>query len=273
MTEQMPTPEELRLNVIKQDLTKYGEENKLRGLEGRIQRGLDPAGMLAVKETRVKMEKVAEALGASIEDVVKLTNELHVGAIWNNADKLAKGEDLAVETWMTAAEITTAGREKEGDLSGQDFIKDLERVNKLLDEALANPEKFALRAKKSLIDSSKEQFLIEDGVPVSEQDAGFLAMAVDGYKAGIVRDKDGNLFVGANELDYNVLESMGLKAVEKERRGRMATIYVDDNGNNVVVKLYPGLALLEKSETNPADMKIAKELVRTGEAKAKESSK
>jgi hypothetical protein len=269
--ENMPTPEELRLNAIKQDLTTYGEENKLRGLEGRIQRGLDPAGMLAVKETRIKLEKVAEALGASMEDVIKLTNELHVGAIWNNADKLAKGDDPAVETWMTAAEITTAGKEKEGDLSEQEFIKDLERVQELLDEAMANPEEFALRAKKSLVDSSKEQFSIsEDGVPVSELDSGFLAMAINGYKAGIVKDKDWNLFVGANELDYNVLESMGLKAVEKERRGRMATIYVDDKGNNVVVKLYPGLALLEKGEASPASVKIAKELVRTGEVKSKE---
>jgi len=158
--------EKFNLEEIKDELVKYGEENKLRGLEGRTQRGLDPAGILAVKETMGKIEKVAEALGAKVEDVIKLTNELHIGAIWDKADELAKGENSDIKVWMVAADVTTHEKEKEGDLEKEEFIEDYKRVNKLLDEAIADSQGFAKRAKENLVDSSKKQFKIEGDVPV-----------------------------------------------------------------------------------------------------------
>ncbi len=259
--ETVKSPEQLRVEQIKNQLQEYGEENKLQGLEGRIQRGLDPAGMLAVEETRTKVEKVAEALGASMEDVIKLTNELHTGAIWDKADILAEGKDPAVKTWMSTAEVTVSGKEEEGDISEQEFIQDLTRVNNLLDEAINDPEEFAGKAKGKLIDRSKEQFTMDEDVPVSEVDAGFLAMAVNGHKSGIV-EQGGLMFVGSKELDFSVLESMGLKEEEKEDRGRMATFYVNGEGEDVVKKLYGGFAIVLNG-----DKEVAKGLARTGERK------
>jgi hypothetical protein len=248
--------------AITEQLKAFGEKYKLRGLEGRVQRGLDPAGMLAVEETRKKLETIAQSLGAKPEVVVNLTNELHVGAIWKNADALANGGDPNMQAWMVAGEVTVRGKEKEGDLSDEEFVLDLERVNRLLDEAVADPKGFAEKARTNLITHSKEQFKVEDGVPISELDEGFLAMAVNGYHSGIVKDKDGLLFVGANDLDYGSLEQMGLKMTQREDRGRQATFYTDSSGKDVVKKLYPGFAIVLTG-----DMETAKQLARTGEEK------
>src|SRR3989344_1416614 len=103
-------------------------------------------------------------------------------------------------------------------------------------------------------------FEFDDDVPVSGLDSGFLAMAVNGHKAGIVKDKAGLLFVGANELNY---ESLGLRAEVKEDRGRQVTFYVDEEGNDVVKKLYPGFAIVLNG-----DLEVAKKLARSGMKKA-----
>lgn len=244
-----------RIEGIKQQLMAYGEKHQLRGLEGRVQRGLDPAGILAVQETRAKVEALVQKLGVNLEAVEKLTDQLHVGAIWNNADALAKGEDASIQAWMALAEITTSGKEMEGDLSEEEFLADTERVKGLLEQAVADTEQFVAQAKENLINSSKKQFEVVDGVAVSEQDSGFLAAAVNGFKSGVVKDKNGLLFVGANELDF---DSLGLTKVEREDRGRMATFYQNEAGEDVVKKLYGGFGIVLTG-----DMAVANKLAKT----------
>ncbi len=244
---------------IQSDLKNYGEKYGLRGLEGRLQRGLDPAGLLATQITREKLETIGRALGAKMGEVITFVNELHVGGIWQNAEKLAAGKDKEVMMWLLMAHVTDEGKRSEGELDQKDFVVDLLRENKLLDEAVKNPEKFAAQAKEILIEKSKEDFEIEDGVPVSDVDNGFLAMAMNGYKSGITRDNEGLLFVGANNLDYDILKNLGLKPIGKEGRGRKVVVYVDKNGNEIVKKLYRGFAIVLSK-----DMEIAKTLARTG---------
>ena len=67
---------------------------------------------------------------------------------------------------MVATDVTTHAKEKEGDLEKEEFIEDYKRVNKLLDEAIADSQGFAKCAKENLVDSSKKQFKIEGDVPV-----------------------------------------------------------------------------------------------------------
>jgi len=248
-----------KIEQIKNQLKAYGEQNGLRGLEGRIQRGLDPAGMLAVEETRNKIEKISGALGASINNVVGLTNELHQGAIWDKADILAKGDDSAIKVWMIMAEATIAGKGTEGDISEDEFILDLVRISKLLDEAVSDPSGFVNMAREDLINRSKEKFEIDDGVPFSGDDDGFIAMAINGYKSGVV-EQGGLFYVGANELNFDILKTLGLSEEEREDRGRMATFYVNNTGESVVKKLYKGFAIVLNG-----DKEIAKELAKTGE--------
>ncbi len=66
-------------------LVKYGEEHGLPGLDGRLLRGLDPAGMLAVDETRAIVQ---EKVGNSYDALLQLSNEFDSGAIWKYAEKL-----------------------------------------------------------------------------------------------------------------------------------------------------------------------------------------
>ena len=107
-----------KIASIQQSLVAYGQAHNLRGLEGRIKRGLDPAGMLAVPGTRSKLEGIANAIGADMKAVDQLTAELHVGAIWNKADSLAKCEDPNVQLWMIAAEATS----EKGDLNEEEIL-------------------------------------------------------------------------------------------------------------------------------------------------------
>lgn len=244
-----------RISEAKEQLIEYGERHKLQGLEGRIQRGLDPAGMLAIKETRSKIEQLAQNLGVDLEAVEKLTNELHIGAIWNNASALAKGEDAVIRLWTMLAEITNSEKKVEGDLSEEEFIADMERVENLLDKGMNNIDEFLKQARENLIASSKKKFEVIDGVAVSDLNGGFLAVAVNGFKSGIVKDKNGLLFVGANKLDF---ESLGLKKAEREDRGRMTTFYRNEIGEDVVKKLYDGFGIILNG-----DMAMANKLAKT----------
>ncbi|MFA4830924.1 MAG: hypothetical protein WC862_02845 [Patescibacteria group bacterium] len=245
---------------LKTQLKKYGEEHKLRGLEGRAQRGLDPAAQWAVKETADKLTQIAEALGADPEAVKKLTDELHVGAIWGHANEFKSGTDPAIQTWMVSAGAMERGPET--DLSEGQFIENVEAVSRNLDTAVADPRAAFATAQETLVNSAQGRFEVRDGVPIATDPNGeFLDFAVNGHTAGIVPDKDGLLFVGADQIDFDSLSQLGLTKTVKEDRGRQATFFVDANGLDVVKQLYPGFGIVfpvERAE------EIAKHLAKTG---------
>lgn len=54
------------IDAIRRELRVYGDNHRLAGLKGHIGRRLDPAGLLAVAETREKVEHLAKAYGVSI---------------------------------------------------------------------------------------------------------------------------------------------------------------------------------------------------------------
>lgn len=217
------------------ELQRFG----LADLEGRIQRGLDPAGMLAVHETRNIIESILSKVGTSIESVEVLTRELHVGAIWTKADDLAKSEKPEVRAWLFLANECHEVNDR--DLSQEEYLKDVDRIKKSLKLAEKDPVTAINKAVKNIVKKAGKRFTKKDGVPFSEEDA-FLFMAIAGEKYGIC--KAGDLyFVGANELDYSILGKEGLVAMEKEDRGQVATFFQKDS-KDVVKKIYPGLAIV-----------------------------
>lgn len=212
---------------------------ELRGLQDRVQRGLDPAGMLAVGETRKIIEEVATKSGISIADTEELTKALHVGAIWEKADDLAKAKKPEVRLWMLLADECHEVNDRE--LSQKDYLKDVERIETDLTEAAKDPESALDRAVKKIVQTAKEKFVKKEGVPFSEEDA-FLHMAIAGEKYGVC--KAGELyFAGADKLDFSILEQEGLVAVDREDRGRVVTFFQRE-GKDVAKKLYPGLAIV-----------------------------
>ena len=232
---------DLRINCIKEELEEYGKNNKLRGLEGRVQRGLDPAGILALNETRDDVQYLVKKFGGNIEDLEKFTNEIHVGGVWDNADKLANKNDPEGKAWMIMAQVTDKDKKVFGDMEKDDFLKDLKRIKINLTHAKINPSAFHDGMKKKCLDSFEEK----NGIPYSKEDTGFVSMAIAGHKAGIVEDDKGLLFVGSKELDYSILENeCDLVKNTREDRGRMIDFYQDKDGNDVVKKLYPGFAIV-----------------------------
>jgi hypothetical protein len=258
---------EAKIGEITEALKAYGEANGLQGLEGRVQRGLDPAGMLAVPETRAKAEKIAQALGADLKKAEETVIKMHTTGPWEAGKMIGKlDENPDIKLWMILAKACTG--DHSGDMSKEEFIKDTADVNARLDQAVANTDGFFTDAYKEQVAEAEGHFTMEDGVPVAETD-NFKAMSIKGHEAGIVKDKSGILFVGsANSLDYaGAAEKLGLKKIEKEDRGRMSTFYVretqDENGQNgtedVIKELYPGFGIVLSG-----DMETAKTLARTG---------
>jgi hypothetical protein len=224
------------------ELQTYEAEHGLRDLEGRLLRGLDPAGMLAIEETR---ELVKSKLSvASYDSLVALTNGLHVGGIWENAEKLAVADSEEVKAWMLMAYACEEVNDK--DLSELSYLKDFERVKEVLFTTSFDTAVHALK------DSATSLYTVEEynghNIPVSKHDA-FLEMAMTGYTSGVVASEQESgeptlYFVGANELDFeSFANEQGLTAVEKEDRGRMSTFYQKD-GQDVAKKLYKGFAIV-----------------------------
>lgn len=237
----------VRLETHQRELQSYG----LRGLEDRMQRGLDPAGMLAVQETRKIAEDFIAKIGTTPEQVDELTKSLHVGAIWDNAEDLKKAEKPEIKAWMVLANACHEVNDTE--LSPDAYLADVDRIKGELQQAEMDPEAGVAKAVENIVNAAKEKFTYKDGVPFTEQDA-FLHMAIAGEKYGV--SKQGDLyFVGAKQLDYTMLDRLGLTTIQKEERGRTFTVYQRD-GKDVAKQLYPGFALVFGDEA--LALKLAK---------------
>lgn len=243
--EMAPGEAERQIDSIKKELADFSSGNKIPNLEDRVHRGLDPIGIIALKETDEKVRLLCEKTNTGYEAAKKMILDIQLGGPWDYAQKLKEGNNPAARAWIMLNAANNMGKDREMDLTGGEFLKDLERIKRNLDEANADPEAFFQKAKVHVLEESKKRFRVEDGVPISEMDNGFTAMAVNGYEAGIIQDADGLLFVGAKKINDAVFEQWKLKSeVRDDGRGHMATFYVNDKGESVIKKLYPGFAIV-----------------------------
>ncbi len=242
-------PAELFCAFVQSQLKDYGDQKGIRGLEGRLERGLDPTGMLAVSETAAKVTKIATQLGlarSELPKAIEFINRLHTGDIWKEADLLKAGKDPRVKLWLTLAYVTghDKGRVPFGE---REFQRDYERVNRLLDEVLKNPAGFASTQHARFLEEAGSVFEIKEGVAFSRRDV-FASMAVRGECSGVIQADNGLLFVGADAFDYSALSGMGLilpggKAVSALERG---DVFVDGQGRQAVKYLGKGFAIVLK---------------------------
>ena len=195
--------------------------------------------MLAVKETRKIIESILSEAGIDIDAVEALTRELHMGAIWKRADDLAKAKKPEVKAWLLLA--NECQEVNDGDLTPEEYLKDFDRIKNNLKLSEENPKSALDKAVENIVTTAADKFIKKDGVPFSQEDA-FLHMAIAGEKYGVC--KAGELyFVGADKLDYSILEKEGLVSVEKEDRGQITTFYQKD-GKDVVKIKNPGYAIV-----------------------------
>ncbi len=229
----------------KEQLRAFAEARHIRPLTDRMRRGLNEAASLALDDTAGLAKLMSSNLGASYEDVEKMTLDINGGGPWAYAHDLDQAEKPAVKAWMMLNAATTIGREREMDLTPKEFMQDVDRVKGNLLEAAGDTEAFWPKAKEHVLEASKKLYRVEDGVPISEVDNGFVAMAINGYEAGVWQDADGMVFVGAKDLDESLFEKWGLKTELREDRGRKDVVfYVNDKGEALFKKVYPGFLVV-----------------------------
>lgn len=131
------------LNQVREDLSNHGALYGLSGLESRLTTGLDPVGMVAVRETRERIERIASPLGASMESVVDLTHRLFRKEPYRNGT-LSPGDYHPHElVWMISALAAQDGQK----LDPIGFLDDYWRLNRELETAASYPQ---LAAEKAL---------------------------------------------------------------------------------------------------------------------------
>jgi hypothetical protein len=229
----------------------FKRERHLQPLTDRVQRGVNPIALIALRETAGSVAELERAWGVDRQKLLDVSAVMQSGGPWDYADKFRSGDDTAIRLWLTLAGISNMVRKREMDLTPAEFVSDREKAERLLKDAVVDPEAFYVRARESVVDGlndakEKRLYVVEDGVPISEMDDGFTYMAIEGHRSGVWIDADGMLFVGAKEIAGDALTKWGLKEERaKDERGRMVTYFANEQGERLVKKLYPGFAVIQ----------------------------
>ncbi|MBI5230038.1 MAG: hypothetical protein HY981_01935 [Candidatus Magasanikbacteria bacterium] len=187
-----------------QDLKNAGNARGLGGLDGRVKFGLDPAGMMAVRDTAPLAEAVAISQGTNSEAVWPLIAQLHTEGPWKSADQLKDAKDPNVRTYLVLAAAC-----RESGYPGyvpKEYLVDRGRVISELSSFA--PEQFDAR-KNELIQGATIAKVVSDGkVPVAEGDVA-LPLAVQGYHGCVSRD-GAMRFAQTTRIEDALLEQAGL---------------------------------------------------------------
>jgi len=282
-------------DLIGEQLDAFTQKQDIPSLRDRLRIGFNEVAMLAFDRTNEKIKGLVEARAESPEEAEKLYNEMvemfvniQTRGPWRYANELSSGTSDKAKLWFTIAYSEMKGYEKEMDLNDQEFVEDVKRIEKNLDDAAKNSEAFFQEAREFMLKDAKGKMrfaLVEVGsgkktrkiedksAPIGDGFAAFLPMALKGYDAGIVHDAEGWVFIGAREeIDEAMIEATGLKKeVGPDDRDptRQVTFFVNDQGVKVIKKLHPAfLIVLTKSFDIARDITRAvneKDVVRAAE--------
>ncbi|MBU0706175.1 methyltransferase [Patescibacteria group bacterium] len=242
-----------RTSSLANELSDFSKELGIPTLVDKVNRGLDPMGIFALEETNKKVGDLCEKMGAEYTELLNMTKDIQLSGPWKYIKRFKKADDPVTRAWMILNAVSTMGQEREKDFTEKEFLADIDRIHGKLNEAIDDPDKFFVTARPHITEESKKRYRVEQGVPVSEQTNGFIAMGINGFKAGVYQDPDGMLFVGsANPIDDAVIESWGLRAVVKNDRrvvqgktiNREVTFYENENGETLAKKVHPGFVVV-----------------------------
>ncbi len=206
------TPEEqLTFNQDVADLKAAEESHGMQGkLEGRVKFGLDPAGMMVVRDTAPLSAKIAESLGTDTEKVWPLIKQLHEQGPWNSADRLKAADDGEIRAYIVLAEAC-----HESGWPGYTPAKYLEDRKRVIDQLSSfSVDEFATR--KTDLENRVENFedlsRTVDGKEVklaaATNDAA-LPLSVRGFKGCVIRDGE-KRFAQTSNIADKLLEDAGL---------------------------------------------------------------
>ncbi|MEI7512529.1 MAG: hypothetical protein WCK01_03660 [Candidatus Uhrbacteria bacterium] len=224
----LTTEQEQLITSDTEQLMAYAAAHGLRQLEGRIQHGLDPSGMLAVGETRALAARIAETVGTTIDEAEAFISALHTQGPWQNVEKLKDGGTTPEAKWYL--HLASACMEKNDDselLDKQGYLLDRARVVAELTqytetESSAREELFNERLQERVYSIPGFQVEEVDGVKVPVAEGyPFIGMAAQGYEAGVSRTgPDGDAktlyFSATAAFHESTLEAVGVVPVFAE---------------------------------------------------------
>ncbi|MFH1405228.1 MAG: methyltransferase [Patescibacteria group bacterium] len=246
--------------MIGTQLDVFANKHGLKSLRDRLRIGLNEVALLAFEKTNTQIKDMVASMAETPQEAEEIYDELVEMCVgmqeqgpWGYAKDLANPEDADVKAWFMIAGAETAGYERSMDLNDAEFVVDVKRIEKHLQEAAKNPSAFFEQARERLLKKSESAIRFNDDdkdkkVPMGEGFATFMPMAVQGYDAGVVQDAEGWVFVGArNEIEDSLIESTGLtKEVGPDDRdpSRTVTFFINQEGQKVIKKLHPGLLII-----------------------------
>ncbi|MBP9864568.1 hypothetical protein KBC54_03925 [Patescibacteria group bacterium] len=202
-------------------LKAYGEAHKLYQLEGRVNHGLDPSGMLAVPETRALAESIATRLGTTVEAVEGFISELHTQGPWKNAEKLKNGGNSPESRFYLSLAGVCEEKPDANGMTPTDYLNDRSRVvselNVLGGNDAAKAEELFKNHLESRVYRMKDKKVLDvDGVkvPIAQGDI-FIGLAAEGYTGGISKTgEDSNpktmYFIGTESFSPETIQSIGM---------------------------------------------------------------
>lgn len=262
--EQPLTPEEQAIfDADVKDLTEAEEKYGMKGkLAGRVKFGLDPAGMMVMRESAPLTAKLAEALGTTPEKVWPLIKELHEKGPWELADRLTAAAEPEIKAYLVMADAC-----HESGWPGYTPAKYLEDRTRVIDELGSfTADKFEER-RKHLQERIGEMELIpqnvngkEIKVPIVSTDAA-LPLSTQGYKGCVVRQGEMRFAQTANIPD-SLLEGAGLtpgfaEVFSPEKQGFERVSYEGRPAGARVVWVEQSQAGKPLEEMEPAVKRIA----------------
>lgn len=255
--EKMIFSEEEKREQYREELQQFCAEQNMRSLDDRLNRGLNPAAMLAIAETRNPIQHLAQSFGAPYEggatleeeqvSVLKMTKDIQGGGPWHYAAALKKAEDPAVKTWIIMATAELIARPREGILAPDEFLYNVDTVKRILTLAESQPERMFEVTRQILLEDTKRKYREEEGIPITEEGGGFVPMALEGHEAGIWQDNDGMVYVGAKNIDESLFAGWPMKRElrdEPERKRKDVIFYVNESGETLFKLIYNGFAVV-----------------------------
>ncbi|MEI7740904.1 MAG: hypothetical protein WCJ29_00185 [bacterium] len=249
-----------------EDLKKASEALGLKGLEGRLKYGLDPAAMMVVGDTREEVERITKELGVSMMDVLPLIKKLHQEGPWGLASQLKAAEDPKIQTYLVLASIC---HESRAGYTPAEYIADRKRVVQEL--ADFTPERFDEYKEKITRELKIESVAADGRVPIAEGDVA-LPLSALGYEGCVTKIKDMR-FCQTSSIPDALLQNEGLSKGFAEvfnpakddfervslsdpnsAKGRVVWVKNEDIGKPeadmkpIVKRLYPGYVLAYNDE-------------------------
>ena len=233
------------VELHREELEKYGDRHNLDGLAGRLQMGLDPAGMLAVEETsEIVKGKVQERYDAEAANVmnklVLITNDMHQNGEWKYSNV-----NPTVEPAMGVFQLLKLACKEDHtrSLDTEGYSNNYQGVVSVLSDTSI----------ESAIENMKEQDnkieieVVElNGKKVGFAGIGpwaFSAMPGRGFPAGVYQTGEAEFLVASESLNYEAFAAKhGLTAASlPEEPGK--TAYRNDDDELVAKQVYGGLAV------------------------------